>query len=86
MSAGLILCFLGAMVAVAAHLGSRAAESRARETYRELVGENYDLPEDDWQEIRPVAGLWGCLVAGLAFLRGLGVFVALGAGLYLVAG
>jgi hypothetical protein len=72
-SAALILCLLGIAVAVAAHLGCRAAEHRASEAYRELVGENYDLPEDGWREIRPVVGGWGCLVPALAFLRGLGV-------------
>lgn len=85
MSLLLVLLPLGIALAVAAHLGSEAAERRARYAYRELVGEDHDLPEDGWQEIRPLAGRWGCLVAALGFLRGLGVALALGTGLYLIA-
>ena len=85
MSPALILLLLGIALATAGHIGSRAAERRARDAYRELVGEDHRLPEDGWQEIRPLAGRWGCLVAALGFLRGLGVALALGTGLYLAA-
>lgn len=82
----IILCVLGVVVALASHVGSKVVERLARESYRELVGEDPDLPDDGWQEIRPLAGRWGCLFPGLELLRGLGVMVALGAGLYLVVG
>jgi len=85
-SAASALLLLGIVVAAAAHLGCKVTERLARERYRELVGEEADLPEDGWQEIRPLAGRWGCLVAGLEFVRGMGVFLALGAVLYLVFG
>jgi hypothetical protein len=86
MSAAVLLVGAGGMLAVAAHVGCRLAERRARESYRELVGEGYDAPADRWDEIRPLAGGWGCLVAGLELARGVGVAVAGGAALYLVVG
>lgn len=79
-----LLCLLGAAVAATAHVGSKAAERRARESYQDLVGADPDLPEDSWQEVRPLAGRWGCLVAGLELLRGVGLALALGTGLYLI--
>jgi hypothetical protein len=82
----LFLALLGVAIAAAAHSGSKRAERRAREGYRELVGEDHEPPDDGWQTIRPLAGRWGCLVAALEFVRGLGIALALGAGLYLVAG
>lgn len=80
------LCLLGLLVAVTAHVASRLAELRARRGYRELVGEDLDVPDDGWQGIRPLAGRWGCLLAVLEFIRGLGVVVALAAALYLAVG
>jgi hypothetical protein len=74
------------MVAIAAHIGCKSAERHARESYQELVGEGYDAPADRWEEIRPLAGRWGCLVPGLELARGLGVAVAGGAALYLLVG
>ena len=82
----ILLCLLGIVLAVLAHIGSKVAEGLARERYRELVGEDYALPKDGWEEIRPLAGRWGCLLAVLDFLRGLGVVVALGTGVYMIAG
>ena len=79
-----LLLVLGLISAVAAHLGSKAAERLAHERYRELVDEKLDFPDDAWQEIRPLAGHWGCLSAGLEFLRGVGVVIAVAAALYLV--
>jgi hypothetical protein len=66
----------------------RVAERHAREVYRELVGEEAtpSEPEDVWKEVRAIVGGWGCLVTGLEFVRGVGVVVALAAGLYLVTG
>jgi hypothetical protein len=81
-----MLLLLGVALALAGHIGARASERRAREAYRELVGEEPNLPEDGWQQIRHLAGHWGCLVAVLGFLRGLGVALALGTGLYLAIG
>ena len=86
MSKGILLFLLGSAVAVAAHVGSKMAERRARDRYRELMGEHTDLPEDGWRTIRPLVGPWGCLLAAFEFLRGLGVVTALAAGLYLVVG
>lgn len=86
MSVAGLFCLLGILMAVTAHVASKVAERRARQSYRELVGDDVDVSRDGWQEIRPLAGRWGCLVAVLEFLSGMGVFVALGAGLYLVVG
>jgi len=86
MSEGVLIFLLGTAMAVVAHVGTKAAERRARDRYRELIGENTDLPEDGWQTIRPLAGRWGCLFAALQFMRGLGATIALAAGLYLVVG
>lgn len=79
---------LGIVLAVAAHLAIRVAERRARKVYEELVGEEVAVnPLDDvWEDVRPLAGRWGCLVTALEFVRGVGVVVALGAGLYLLTG
>lgn len=85
MSLTVLFFILGILISLAAHAGSRAAELRARERYRELMGDAPDLPDDGWQEIRPLAGRWGCLIATLEFLRGVGIALALGMGLYLVA-
>ena len=82
----IFLFALGVAVAVAAHLGARAAQRRARKAYRDLVGHKSDLPDDHWQDIRPLVGPWGCLSTVLAFLRGIGVVLALAAALYLIAG
>ena len=84
MNVPILFCLLGILMAATAHTASKVAERRAREAYRELVGEDPDVPLDGWQEVRSLAGRWGCLVAMLEFLRGMGAFVALGAGLYLV--
>jgi len=79
-------CLLGILMAATAHLGCKVAERRARQDYRELVGDDPDVPHDGWEEIRPLVGRWGCLLAALEFLRGVGFLVALGAGLYLIVG
>ena len=77
---------LGVTLAVVAHLAINVAERRAREAYEELVGEEEaaNPPDDVWKDVRPLVGSWGCLVTTLEFVRGIGVVVALGAGLYLV--
>jgi hypothetical protein len=64
------------------------AERRARIAYAELVGEETatNPPDDLWKDVRPLAGRWGCVVTTLEFVRGIGVVLALGAGLYLLAG
>lgn len=79
---------LGIVLALAAHLAIGVAERRARKAYEELVGEQAaaNPPDDVWKDVRPLAGRWGCLVTALEFVRGMGVVVALGAGLYLVTG
>lgn len=71
---------------MAAHRAIKVAERRAREAYEELVGEETaaNPPDDVWKDVRPLAGRWGCVVTTLAFVRGVGVVVALGAVLYLV--
>jgi hypothetical protein len=86
-SAMLVLGF-GIALAVAAHVAIKVAERRARKAYKELVGERAaaNPPDDVWKDVRPLAGRWGCLVTTLEFTRGIGVVVALGAGLYLVTG
>jgi hypothetical protein len=86
MSAAVVICLVGIVVAVVAHIGAKTAERRAGERYRELVGGDADLPEDGWKGIGPLAGRWGCIVTTLELLRSLGLFLTLGAGLYLVAG
>jgi hypothetical protein len=77
----------GVVVALGAHLGCRITERGARRAYKELVGEEAaaDAPNDVWKDVRPLVGRWGILLATLEFLRGLGVVVAVGAGLYMVA-
>jgi hypothetical protein len=87
MTTALILV-LGLLMALAAHLGCKVAERCARDVYRELVGEEVasSAPDDVWNDVRPLVARWGCLVTVLEFIRGLGVVVALGAGLYLVTG
>jgi hypothetical protein len=83
-----LLCAVGLLVALSAHLAIKVAERRAREMYRGLVGGEAasSEPEDMWKEIRAIVGGWGCLVTALEFVRGLGVVLALAAGLYLVTG
>jgi hypothetical protein len=87
MSVEALLCILGAAFASVAHLAIKLAERRAQEAYRELVGEEAasTAPDDVWKDIRPLVAGWGCLVTLLEFIRGLGIVVALAAGLYLVA-
>ena len=70
MIAAVVLCLVGIVMTVAAHVGSKTAERRLRERYRELVGEALDVPENGWQETRPLAGRWGRLPAALDFVRG----------------
>lgn len=84
----IVVVGLGIVLALAAHLAIGVAERRARKAYEELVGEQAaaNPPDDVWEDIRPLAGRWGCLVTALEFVRGVGVVVALGAGLYLVTG
>ena len=77
---------LGVSLTAAAHLASRAAPGRARKTYRALVGEKPDLPDDHWKDIRTLVGLWGCLAAVLHFLRAVGLVVAAAAALCLISG
>jgi hypothetical protein len=79
---------LGLLIALAAHVGCRFAERRARQAYRELVGEEVDsdAPDDVWNDVRPLVARWGCLVTVLEFIRGLGVVVALAAGLSMITG
>ena len=84
MSVPVLLFGASAVLAIAAHLGCTLAEQRARESYRELMGKGYEPPADRWQEIRPLVGAWGCLVAGLELARGVGVAVAGGAAMYLI--
>jgi hypothetical protein len=88
MTTALLLLVLGMLIALAAHLGCKVAERRARDVYRELVGEEVasSAPDDAWNGVRPLVARWGCLVTVLEFIRGLGVVVAFGAGLYLVTG
>jgi len=73
---------------MAAHLAIKVAERRARKAYEELVGEETaaNPPDDVWKDVRSLAGSWGCLVTTLEFVRGIGVVLALGAGLYLLTG
>ena len=82
-----LLMVAGTGLATAAHLTIRVAERHARRAYEELVGEDAARypPDDAWKGIRSLTGNWGCVVAVLEFLRGLGVAVALGAGIYFVA-
>ena len=85
-SVALLLFGIGGATALAAHIGCRVAEKRARESYRELVNGASDDPADGWEEIRPLAGRWGCLVTGFEFLRGLGMALAGGTAIYLIVG
>jgi hypothetical protein len=86
MTVALLFLFLGLLIALVAHLACKVAEGRARVVYRELVGDEVaaGAPEDVWSDVRPLVASWGCLVTVLEFIRGLGVVVALGAGLYLL--
>jgi hypothetical protein len=79
-------CVLGILVAVGAHLASKGAERRAKKAYKELVGEKHisNAPEDIWTDVRPLVGGWGCLLAVLEFLKGVGILVAIGSGLCLI--
>jgi hypothetical protein len=88
MSAATLLCVLGVAVAVSAHVATKVAERRAQQMYRELVGEEAasQAHDDIWDGVRPLVAGWGCLVTALEFVRGLGIVVALAAGLYLVTG
>jgi hypothetical protein len=82
----ILMVAFGVVFAAASHLGIKVAERRAREAYEELVGEETATkpPDDVWKDVRPLVGSWGCVVTSLEFVRGMGVVVALGAGLYLV--
>jgi hypothetical protein len=82
----LLLLLLGLLISLTAHLACKVAERRARVVYREVVGDEVAsrAPDDVWSDVRPLVASWGCLVTVLEFIRGLGVVVALGAGLYLV--
>jgi len=82
----ILLCGLGLTIATAGHLASKVAERCARQSYRELVGPDHEVPEDGWQEIRPLAGRWGCLIALMEFVRGIGLALAVGAALYMIIG
>jgi hypothetical protein len=84
----LLLIILGVAVAAGAAWGSRAADQRARQTYRRLMREYAEKqrPGDIWEEVRPVVGGWGCLVAALRLAVGLGLVTAIGALVYLLAG
>jgi hypothetical protein len=84
----ILIVGFGVVLAAAAHLAIKVAERRARKGYEELVGEETaaNPPDDVWKDVRPLAASWGCVVTTLEFVRGLGVVVALGAGLYLVTG
>lgn len=88
MSAAAVLCVLGVVFAAVAHLATRVAERRAEGAYREFVGEDAasSAPNDVWKDVRPLVAGWGCLVTLLEFIRGLGLVVALAAGLYLITG
>ena len=92
MGRGFLFCFLGAFAAVVAHVAIRVAERRARDVYRELVGEESASAaasgdvDDEWKDVRPLVASWGCLVTILDFARGAGVLLALAALLYLIAG
>jgi hypothetical protein len=79
---------MGAAVAAGATWGARAADRRARQTYRRLMREHAETqhPGDIWEEVRPVVGGWGCLVAALRLVVGLGVVMATAALVYLLAG
>lgn len=88
MSVAVLLCVLGLAVAASGHLAIKVAERRASQLYQELVGEEAasSAPDDVWKDVRSLAGGWGCLVTALEFIRGVGLLVALAAGLYLVTG
>lgn len=76
---------LGIVMALIAHAIGRLAERRAREAYRELIGdEEPTIPNDNWQAIRPLIGRWGCILPLMEFIRGFGVLLALVAAFYLV--
>jgi hypothetical protein len=79
---------VGTAVSAGAAWGARAADRRARQTYRRLMREHAETqrPGDIWEEVRPVVGGWGCLVAALRLVVGLGVVTAIGALVYLLAG
>jgi len=83
-----LACLLGSTSAVVAHLALRVAERRARDVYRSLVGEDAltSRADDEWKDVRPLVASWGCLVTILEFIRGAGVLLAFGSGLYLVVG
>lgn len=83
-----LIAGFGIVLAGAAQLAIKVAERHARRAYEELVGEETaaNPPNDVWKDVRSLAGSWGCVVTTLEFVRGVGVVMALGAGLYLVAG
>ncbi len=82
----ILFCVLGIIVAVAAHLGSKEAEHRAKRTYKDLMENKHAInaSEDVWSKIRPLVGGWGCLLTILEFLKGLGILAAIGSALYLI--
>jgi hypothetical protein len=82
-----LLCVLGIIVSLGAHLGCKVVERLAEERYKELVGDKDSEAADDvWEGVRPMVGSWGCLLTVLEFVRGLGLLILLGALLYLFAG
>lgn len=85
---GILIVGFGVVLAAAAHLAIKVAERRARRAYEDLVGDETvaNPPDDVWKDVRSLAGSWGCVVTMLEFVRGVGVVMALGAGLYLVTG
>jgi hypothetical protein len=74
--------FVGLASHLAAHLAARQADRR----YREMLGAQRDEfpPTDEWVDVRPLAGGWGCLSIVLVALRAAGLTVALGTASYLV--
>ncbi len=82
-----LLCALGIIVSLGAHLGCKVVERLAEERYKELIGDASSEVEDDvWEGVRPMVGSWGCLLTVLEFVRGLGLLILLGTLLYLFAG
>lgn len=87
MDIAILTFILGFVAAAGAHLASKVAERCAEEAYKEIVGKEGVLTEEDdiWEGVRPLVGGWGCLVTVLEFVRGLGVLLALGSAVYLIA-
>jgi hypothetical protein len=78
---------LGFVMAWSAHAVCRLAERRAKDAYRELVGDKAPtIPNDKWQAIRPLIGRWGCILPLMEFIRGVGILLAAGAAVHLITG